>query len=241
MGLIDSLKEKVGGDKSSSRSDRGMRSGKKIQQPPGNDQPRQSRDRGGTGRQPPQQNQQPRQENASLDPSQRGPPGQNDRENATPGDALESPSGENPPRGGPGRNPPSDQPRQENASLDNPGPGPDTDIDQQFGSDFGPQQGGGPGRSQEQGPASNTRGQQQQQSPPARNERQGQNRSPQPSRQGGGGGPDDLPEPRDYNLDLPQGGGSEPAGNVREELHQITEQNERIIDLLRQIKNGMRS
>lgn len=64
--------------------------------------------------------------------------------------------------------------------------------------------------------------------------------SMEPDRRGrdrGGGGMDDMPErPRDYNLDLP----AEGDDMMEDRLLEIAEQNDRIIDLLEEIRDGMR-
>ncbi len=49
---------------------------------------------------------------------------------------------------------------------------------------------------------------------------------------------EDLSSPRHYNLDLPRGGDEE-GEELQNELRRLEEQNDRIIQLLQQIKSGM--
>ncbi len=263
MGLIESITDKLknkGPDtEGSSGAGRAQRSGKKIREPPQQGGP-QNANRGrdpqntgpqGTGPQG-SENQSPARNGPGPDSPDRpgGPPpgpGTGPQNDFDQPDQFDEPKalGADPGQGGfdepgfdngpgpdrpqdPGKGPGNEPGRPNSRGQDHQDMGRDSGMDMkqppnfERGKDTSPSTGPGmqrQNRGQQQQPQQQRPPRQQSQGPRGRNE------------------PEEPPAPTHYNLDLPAEGEGGEGGEIRTELQQIMRQNERIIDLLEQIRD----
>lgn len=218
MGLISSLTSKLKnkgplGSTGSDASQRGKRSGRRVRNPPEHQGPRNRGPQNGPDGQGPNRSQRPGEPGQGPGNPQAGP----DQGRRGPGPAQSNPRND---PAGPRGPQEFDDPFEDNPFDDDPfGDEPDR---------FGGSENVGPGQERDMPTSSNTMMQTQ---------RRDQQRQDGPGADRSRGGRDQPPAPRHYNLDLPLDE-DEPGGDdLHTELRQIMRQNERIIDLLEQIRN----